>query len=48
MKKSIVRLVLGLVLIQVIASSCASRKCNGRRDYNGVKKTYNKSGGFWM
>jgi hypothetical protein len=37
-----------ITIVSIITSSCGSNRCGGKRDCNGVKKTYNKSGGFWM
>jgi hypothetical protein len=38
-----------IIVSAVMISSCGSnRSCGGKRDCNGNKKTYNKSGGFWM
>ncbi len=43
-----ITIVATIVLAIVMLSSCGSNRCTGRKDCNGNKKTYNKSGGFWM
>ncbi len=48
MKIKTIKLVLVIIIIGLMASCASNRKCGGRKDCQGNKKTYNKAGGFWM
>jgi hypothetical protein len=37
-----------IITVAVLLTNCGSNRCTNRKDCNGNKKTYNKSGGFWM